>query len=132
MTFRQVELQKEYFVQSYIAIENIRNIVHWNCCCQIYDGCPTIENFLNCDKRYCCYCQFVDCYNFDLLHKVKRDINLMKALCNEIFADVEVFKLYKNVNHFASNYDVFYPACFIDKLAEERRRELKKFLFHCR
>ena len=50
MTFRQVELQKEYSVLSYIAIENIANIVHWNCCCQIYDGCPTIENFLNCDK----------------------------------------------------------------------------------
>ena len=30
MTFRQVELQKEYFVPSYIAIENIRNIVHWS------------------------------------------------------------------------------------------------------
>ena len=104
MTFRQVELQKEYFVQSYIAIENIRNIVHWNCCCQIYDGCPAIENFLDCDKRYCCYCQFVDRYNFDLVHEVKRDINLMKALYTEILTDVEVLKLHKNVNHFASNY----------------------------
>ena len=67
----------EEIKKSYIAIENITNIVHWNCCCQIYDGCPTIENFLNCDKRYCCYCQFVDRYNFDLLPKVKRDINLI-------------------------------------------------------
>ena len=56
----------------------------------------------------------------------------MKALYNEILADVEVLKLYKNVNHFASNYEVFYPACFIEKLTEERRRELKEFLFHCR
>ena len=32
MTFSQAELQKEYFIQSYIAIENIRNIAHWNCC----------------------------------------------------------------------------------------------------
>ena len=87
---------------------------------------------MNCDKRYCCYCQFVDRYNFDLLHKVKRDINLMEALGNEILVDVEVLKLYKNVNHFASNYDVFYPAYFIEKLTKERRRELKEFLFHCR
>ena len=130
MTFRQVEFQKEFFVQSYIALENIRNIVHWNCCCQIHDGCPTIENVLNRDKRYCCYCQFVDLYNFDLLHKIKRDINFMKALYNEILAVVKVLKLYKNVNQFVSNYDVFYPACFIEKLTEERRRELKEFLFH--
>ena len=67
-----------------------------------------------------------------IFHKVKRDVNLMKALYNEILADVEVLKLYKNVNHFASNYEVFYPACFIEKLTEERRRELKEFLFHCR
>ena len=60
MTFRQVELQKECFIQSYIAIENTTDIVHWNCCCQIHDGCPTKENFLNCDKRYCYHCKFVD------------------------------------------------------------------------
>ena len=64
--------------------------------------------------------------------KLNGDINLTKALCNEILADVGVLKLYKNVNHFASNYGVFYPACFIEKLTEERRRELKEFLFHCR
>ena len=64
--------------------------------------------------------------------KLKIDIDLMKALYYEILTDVEVLKLHKNVNHFASNYDVFYPACFIEKLTEERRRELKEFLFHCR
>ena len=96
MTFRQVELQKEYFMQYYIAIENIRNIVYWNCCCQIYDGCYTIDNILNCDKRFCCYCQFVYHYNFDLLHKVKRDIYLMKALCNEILEDIKILALLKN------------------------------------
>ena len=56
----------------------------------------------------------------------------MKVLYNEILADVEVLKLYKNVNNLASNYDVFYPACFTKKLTEERRRELKEFLFHFR
>ena len=56
----------------------------------------------------------------------------MKALYNENLTDVDVLKLYENVNHFASNYGVFYPACFIEKLTKERRRELKEFLFHCR
>ena len=96
MTFRQVELQKEYFMQCYIAIENIRNIVYWNCCCQIYDGCYTIDKILNCDKRYCCYCQFAYHYNFDLLHKVESDIFLMKALCNEILEDIKILALLKN------------------------------------
>ena len=119
-------------MQCYIAMENIRNIVYWNCCCQIYNGCPTIDNFLNCDKKYCCYWQFVDHYNFELLHKVKRDISLMKALYNQILEDIKVLKLFKNVNHFASNYDVFYPACFIEKRTEERRFQLIEFLFHYR
>ena len=66
-----------------------------------------------------------------IFHKVKRDVNLMKALYNEILADVEVLKLYKNINNFASNY-LFYPACFIEKLTKERRCELKELLFHCR
>ena len=104
MTFRQVQLQKEYFIQFYITIENIRNIVHWNCCCQIYDGCPAMENFLNCDKRYSCYCQFVNRYNFDSLHKVKRNICLMKAFFDEILEDIKILKLY---NHCASDYDFF-------------------------
>ena len=129
MTFSQAELQKEYFIQPYIAIENIRNIAHWNCCWQIYDGCPTMENILNCDKRYCCHCQFVDRYNFDWLHKVKTNIFLMNAFCAEILEDIKILKLCKNVNHCASDYDVFYPAFYIEKLAEERRCELKEFLF---
>ena len=53
----------------------------------------------------------------------------MKALYSEILEDIKILKLFKNVNHFASNY-VFYPACFIEKLTEERRFQLKEFLFH--
>ena len=56
----------------------------------------------------------------------------MKALYNEILEDIKVLKLFKNVNHFASNYDVFYPACFIEKRTEERRFQLIEFLFHYR
>ena len=130
MTFRQAELQKKYCIQSYTAIENIRNIVHWNCCGQIYNGCPTIETFY--DKRYCCHCLFVDRYNFDSLHNVKRDICLMKAFYDESLEDIKILKLYKNVNHCPSDYDFFYPACYIEKLTEERRRELKEFFFRCR
>lgn len=129
MSFTQVELQKGQFIKSYIAIENIRNISYWYCCCQIYSGCPTIDKFLKSDRRYSCYCQLVDHYTFDLLHKVKRDISLRKSLYNEILADVEVLKVYKNVNHFASNFDVFDAICFIERLIEERRSDFRDFLF---
>ena len=71
----------------------------------------------------------MDSYNFVLLHKVKRNICLMKAFSDEILEDIKILKLYKNVNNCASDYDFSYPACYIEKLTEERRCELKEFLF---
>ena len=114
--------------------KEIRPVSEWvnHCCCQIYSGCPVIKNFLKCERRYCCFFQFVDPYSFHLLNKVKRDINCMKTLYNEILADLETFKLYQNVNHFASNFDIFDPVCYIEKLHEERLPQLRDFLFLCR
>ena len=56
MGFKQIEIQKEYFFKSYIAIENIANIGHLYCCCQMYSVCETIQNSLRVLKRKCCYC----------------------------------------------------------------------------
>ena len=56
MGFKQIEIQKEYFLKSYIAIENFANIGHLYCCCQIYSGCQTIQNSLRILKSKCCYC----------------------------------------------------------------------------
>ena len=72
MSFKQTEVQKEYFFRSYIAIENIANIGYLHCYCQIYSGCQTIQNFIRNLKRYFCYCQFADCYNLHSLNDVVR------------------------------------------------------------
>ena len=53
----------------------------------------------------------------------------MKAFSDEILEDIKILKLYKNVNNCASDYDFSYPVCYIEKLTEERRCELKEFLF---
>ena len=78
MSFKQIEVQKEYFFKSYIAIQNIANIGHLYCCCQICSGCQIIQNFLRNLKRYYCYCQFADCYNLHSLNEIKRDVARMK------------------------------------------------------
>ena len=56
----------------------------------------------------------------------------MDAFYDEILEDIKILKLYKNVNHCTTDYDFFYPACYVVKLTEERHCELKEFLFHCR
>ena len=53
----------------------------------------------------------------------------MKAFYDEILEDIKILKLYK---HCVSDYYFFYLACYIEKLTEERRHELKEFLFRCR
>ena len=50
MSFNQIALQKEYFFRLYITIENIANIGHMFCCCQVYSGCQTIQIFLKKQK----------------------------------------------------------------------------------
>ena len=120
MSFKQKEVQKEYFFKSYIAIENIANVGHLYCCYQIYSGCQTIQNFLRNLKRYCCYCQFADYYNLHSLNEIKRDVVRMKKLYNEILGDIENLKVYQNVNRFVSDFNIFDPFCYIENLNEER------------
>ena len=120
MSFKQKEVQKEYFFKSYIAIENIANVGHLHCCCQIYSGCQTIHNFLRNLKRYCCYCQFADYYNLHSLNEIKRDVVRMKKLYNEILGDTENLKVYQNVKRFLSGFNIFDPFCNIKNLNEER------------
>ena len=131
MSFIQIEQQKEYFFKSYIAIENIANIGHLYCCCQIYSGSQTIHNFLRNLKMYCYYCQFADCYNLHSLNEIKRDVVRIKKLYNEILGDVENLKVYQNVNQFVSDFNIFDPFCYVENLYEEQLNELRDF-FHCR
>ena len=128
MSFKQTEVQKEYFFKYYIAIENIANIGHLYCCCQIYSGCQTIQNFLRNLKRYCCYCQFADYYNLHSLNEIKRDVVRMKKIYNEILGDIENLKVYQNVNHFVSDFNIFDPFCYKENLNEERLNHLSFFI----
>ena len=133
MSFKQIEVQKEYFIKSYIAIENIANIGHLYCCCQTYSGCRTIQNFLRKLKRYCCYCQFADYYNLHSLNEIKRDFVRMKKLYNELLGDIENLKVYQNVNRFVSDFDIFDPFCYIENLIEKQPIQLRDLIFfHCR
>lgn len=131
MSSNQIIYQKESFFRIYIAIENIANIGHMFCCCQIYSGCQTIQNFLRKIKRYCCYCQFADRYSFHLLHKIKKDTFCLQELYYDVLADIEILKLHKDVNEIVLDFDIFNSHCYIANTSEvERMNQLKDYLFY--
>ena len=52
----------------------------------------------------------------------------MKKSCNEILGDIENLKVYQNVNHFVSDFNIFDPFCYKENLNEERLNHLFFFI----
>ena len=130
MSSNKITFQKDYLFRLYIAIENIANIGHMFCCCQAYWGCETIQKFLRKAKRFCCYCQFADWYNFHSLHQIKKDPTRLQALYYEVLDDINILKLYTDVNQNVLDFDFFWSAQLYYKFKWKREiKSMERFLF---
>ena len=90
---------------------------------------PNNSKFFEKTKRYCCCCQFADWYSFHSLHETKKNATRLEALYCEILDDIEILKLYKDVNQTVLDFDIFDPPCYTSNLNQgEKLNQLKDFL----
>ena len=134
MSFRQKEKLKDhfFFFKCYIAIENITSVAHWFCCCKFYFHCQTIHNFLRDQKKCCCYCQFKDSYNLSMLHDVKKDFGELRIFFYGILDKINRIKISRNLDCSASNFDILCLFGYVEDASEQRKAELKDFIFYYR
>ena len=82
-------------------------------------------------KRYCCFCQFTDQYSFHSFHEIRKDKTRLQALYYKVLDDIEVLKLYKDVNQIVIDFDIFDPYYYTSNLNQgEKSNQLKDFLFY--
>ena len=60
----------------------------WFCICHQYSGCQLIKDFVKCQKRYCCICQFQDRFDLWELNDIKREVKKLKNYYMEIMTAV--------------------------------------------
>ena len=67
-----------------------------------------------------------------MLHDVKRDFEKLRIFPYGILDEINWIKFSRNLDCFESNFDILCPFDYVEDPSEERRAELKDFIFYSR